>query len=223
MHKTEGMHLHVADGTILDLSKERLQRLAHEYWHDPARLPPHIRQDNHFKACEVCPFKGQSVLCSALKPLLPFLEEMEKFHSFDKVTAVYVKKEGLQYISETTMQDALQYVTNLSIFEYCEGAKRYGLYFKGIEPFMDMSECRSRLFLNIYWLSRGNRAEVNNAIALLRQVVTVISKNSVRRLSLICKSDAFINAYVKTHNLMDLLVLADIDAVLEKHFEGTVP
>jgi len=91
----EGMYLNFADGGLLDLSKENVHRLADEYWNNPSKLPPHVRQDDAFKTCSVCPFKGQSVFCSAIKPLLPFFEEMDRFNSYDNVTAVYVKKEGL--------------------------------------------------------------------------------------------------------------------------------
>lgn len=217
-HKQEGMYLYSVDGALLDLSKERVLRLTQEYWHDPAKLPLHMRQDDAFKACSVCPFKDQDVFCSTLKPLLPFLEDMERFKSYDKVTAIYVKKEGLASVKETTMQDALQYVTNMSIFEYCEGAKQYRRYFKGIEPFMEVNESRSRLFLNIYWLSNGDRGKARSAMEEMRQVITVISKNAVARLNVMCKSDAFSNAYVKAHSLVSILPIIDIDVTLAQYF-----
>ena len=217
-HK-EGMFLHFADGGLLDLSKERVHLLTDEYWNNPAKLPPHIRKDDAFKTCNICPFKGQNVFCSAIKPLLPFLEEMEKFNSYDKVTAVYLKKEGLAYICETNMQSALQYVTNMAIFEYCEDAKQYHVYFQGIEPFMDMTEALSRLFLNIYWLNHGEMEKVHAIIDEMRHAVTVTSKNCVERLNLMCKSDAFINAYVKTHILAEMLNVG-MDDTLEEYFKG---
>jgi hypothetical protein len=220
MHKQEGMYLYSVDGVLLDLSKERVVRLTQEYWNDPAKLPLHIRQNDAFKACSVCPLKDQEVFCSTLKPLLPFLEDTERFNSYDKVTAIYVKKEGLAYISETTMQDALQYVTNMSIFEYCEGAKKYHRYFRGIEPFMNMNESRSRLLLNIYWLYHGDREKVRSAIDEMQQVITVISKNAVARLNIMCKSDAFSNAYVKAHNTVAFLPFIDIEVTLEDYFTG---
>jgi hypothetical protein len=218
IHKQEGMYLYTVDGVLLDLSKERVMRLTQEYWDNPAKLPLHIRQNDAFKACSVCPSKDQAVFCSTLKPLLPFLEDTEKFNSYDKVTAIYVKKEGLAYITETTMQDALQYVTNMSIFEYCEGAKQYHRYFKGIEPFMDVNECRARLFLNTYWIHNGERGEVRSAIAEIQEVITVISKNAVDRLNLMSKSDALSNAYVKAHNIVAVMPFIDIDVTLAKYF-----
>jgi hypothetical protein len=218
IHKQEGMYLYSAGGELLDLSKQRVVRLAQEYWNNPEKLPLQIRKNDAFKACSVCPFKDQDVFCSTLKPLLPFLEDMGRFNSYDKVTAIYVKKEGLEYITETTMQDALQYVTNMSIFEYCEGAKQYHRYFKGIEPFMDIDESRSRLFLNVYWLHGGDLVKVHSAIHEMRQVIMVISKNAVARLNIMCKSDAFSNAYVKAHSFVAFLPLIDIDVTLAKYF-----
>jgi hypothetical protein len=218
MHKSAGMYLHFTDGGLIDLSKNQVRSLAEEYWNNPSKLPPHIRQDDAFRTCDVCPFKGQNVFCSAMKPLLPFLEEIEQFNSYDRVTAVYVKKQGLAYVSETNMQSALQYVTNMAIFEYCEDAKQYNVYFQGIEPFMELSEAVLRLFLNIYWLNRGDGEKVRTVIEEMRHAVTVTSKNCVGRLNLMCKSDAFINAYVKTHILSELLDVDMIEETLEEYF-----
>jgi len=213
----EGLYLILTDGGFLDLSKERVRLLADEYWNNPAKLPPHVRQHDVFKTCSVCPFKGQSVFCSAMKPLLPFLEEMDRFNSFDRVTAVYVKKKGVVKISETNMQTALQYVTNMAVFEYCEDAKQYLMYFKGIEPLMDMKETLSRLFMNIYWINGGNWQKAQAVIEEMRYAITVTSKNCVERLNLMCNSDAFVNAYVKTHILAEMLRM-NIDETLGEYF-----
>lgn len=216
----EGMYLHLPDGHILDFSQERVRLLAEEYWNNPDKLPQQVRQNDAFKTCTVCPFSGQNVFCSAIKPLLPFLEEIDRFNSYDKVTAVYATKEGLLHLSETNMQKALQYVTNMAIFEYCEDAKQYQVYFRGIEPFLEMGEAVSRLFLNIYWLHDGDRGKVAEIIDSLRYAVTVTSKNCVERLNLMCSKDAFINAYVRTHILSEMLVSGVVDASLEGYFKG---
>jgi len=218
-YSLEGMYLYFTDGELLDLSKESVRRLSDEYWNNPTKLPPHIRQNDAFKTCSVCPFKGQNVFCSAMKPLLPFLEKLERFNSYDSVTAVYMQKEGLAHVCETNMQNALQYVTNMAIFEYCEDAKQYHIYFKGIEPFTGMKQTLSRLFLNIYWLNGGDAKKMHTAIEEIRHTVTVTSKNCVERLNLMCKSDAFINAYVKTHILSEMLGV-NIEDTLETYFMG---
>ena len=84
---------------------------------------------------------------------------------------------------------------------------------------MGMEQTLSRLFLNIYWLNGGDAKKVHTAIEEIRHAVTVTSKNCVERLNLMCKSDAFINAYVKTHILSEMLGV-NIEDTLETYFMG---
>ncbi len=55
-YKKEGLYLHFSDGGFLDISRERIEKLGEEYWHDPRRLPESIRDHHDFKTCTVCPF-----------------------------------------------------------------------------------------------------------------------------------------------------------------------
>jgi hypothetical protein len=116
------------------------------------------------------------------------------------------------------MQTALQYVTNMAIFEYCEDAKKYHRYFKGITPFMNSNEVACRIFLNIFWLAKGGRWRTNRIIKEMKRTISVTSKSCVKRLNLMCKSDAFMNAYVKTQIVTEMLSF-NIDATLEKYFQ----
>jgi len=219
-YKKKGMYLLLSNGHSINLSEENIKRLGDEYWNDPAKLPPNIRHNDDFKTCTVCPFRGQDVLCSAIKPLLPFLEEMESFVSYDKVTAVYLEEEGLLHVRDTQMQNALQYVTNMSIFQYCEDMKKYHKYFNGITPFMDSDEIVHRIFLNVYYLSGGDKEKVNKVIEELLFGMTVTGQGCVKRLNLMCKSDAFKNAYVKTQVYTMMLSTLD-EKDMEKYFEKT--
>lgn len=219
-YKKKGMYLLFPDGHSIDLSEENIKRLGDEYWNDPAKLPPSIRHNDDFKTCTVCPFRGQDVLCSAIKPLLPFLEEMENFVSYDKVTAVYLREEGFLYVRDTQMQNALQYVTNMSTFQYCEDMKKYHKYFNGITPFMGSDEIVRAIFLNVYYLSGGNKGEMDRVIKELLFGMTVTGQGCVKRLNLMCKSDAFKNAYVKTQvYTMMLSALSEKD--MGEFFEKT--
>ncbi len=112
----EGMYLYFSNGESMDLSLETIKRVSEEIWNDPTLLPPQMRAHVDFKVCTVCPFRGKDILCSAMKPLLPFLEQVDKFVSWDRATAVYVHKNGEITISETDLQRALQYITNMSLF-----------------------------------------------------------------------------------------------------------
>lgn len=216
-YKNEGMYLHFENGDFLDLSIDNVKRLADEYWNNPKLLPAYIRDNDFFKTCTVCPYRGQDVFCSAVKPLLPFLEKIENFLSYSKVTAVYVNKEGLIQIKNVQLQKALQYITSMAIFEYCEDAKQYQKYFKGIMPFMEVREIAARLFLNVYWLNNSDMALTKKSIKEMTEAVTITSKSCVQRLRLMCKSDAFINAYVNTQ--VYSMLLSEVDEVfVERYF-----
>lgn len=216
-YTNEGMYLQFENGFFLDLSKERIQHLADEYWNNPQKIPVEIRENENFKTCPVCPYRGQNVLCSAIKPLLPFLEVMDNFLSCDKVTAVYVDHQGVIHVSNTSLQNALQYVTNMALFEYCEDAKEYHPYFKGIMPFMSIKEAVAVVHLNLYWLQKGDVAKITEIIKEMRAAVVVTSRSCVQRLQLVCKSDPFLNAYVRTHTFSEMLSM-DMENALDGYF-----
>ncbi|MFH0984732.1 MAG: hypothetical protein V1882_04275 [Candidatus Omnitrophota bacterium] len=218
-YKKEGMYLSFQNGETLDLSVENIQKLSEEFWKDPHRLPLAMRQHDDFKTCKVCPHRGQDVLCSAMKPLLPFLEQMEKYLSCDYVTAIYVQGDGKITISETDLQHALQYVTNMALFEYCEDVQRYQPYFKGIVPLMSLEEAIVRLAMNVFWIHRDHPAEADRVIAELREHVTETSKSCIKRLTVMCRSDAFRNAYLKTQTFIEFLAM-DPKVILRKYFSA---
>jgi hypothetical protein len=211
------MYLYFPDGDSLDLSVENIKKLSEDFWANPCLLPPEMREHVDFKTCAVCPFRGQDVLCSAMKPLIPFLEQIEKYLSHDRVTAIYVRKNGEILIAETTLQKALQFVTNMALFEYCENAKQFRAYFRGILPFMSLEEAIARLIMNINWLNRNEPGKAGQVIADLRNYVTVTSKSCIKRLGVMCKSDAFRNAYVKTQTFTEFLAMAP-EVLTEKFF-----
>ncbi len=220
-HKKEGLYLYFANGDSLSFLAEDIRQLADEWWNNPSKIPSHIKEKEDFKTCSICPYKGQNVFCSAVKPLLPVLEKVEKFLSHDKVTAVYVKREGVLQVSDTTMQNALQYIVNMSFFEYCEETKKYHEYFRSVTPFMTTNEAICHIFLSIYWLNKGDEAKTKKIIDQLNLDITNTTKSCVNRLRLICKSDAFMNAYVKTQASAEMLAL-NIEPTLEKYFEGKI-
>jgi hypothetical protein len=54
----------------------------------------------------------------------------------------------------------------------------------------------------------------------MRHFATITSKNCVKRVNLICKSDAFANAYVRTYIFADMLRLNVVNGLLEAYFKG---
>jgi hypothetical protein len=143
-----------------------------------------------------------------MKPLLPFLEKMNNFASYDKVTAVYVrnKDDNVIYVSDTKVQNTLQYVVNMSLFEYCENAKQFKEYFRGIMPFMKTEEIISLVFLNLYWFFRGDKEKMKAEIERMNFDITNTTSNCVKRLNLLCSSDAFMSAYINTQTTAALLL-----------------
>lgn len=218
-YKKEGMYLLFPTGEKMDLSIDNIKQLSDEFWKDPCLLPTEMREHADFKTCTVCPFRGQAVLCSAMKPLIPFLEQIDKFLSWNRVTAIYVRQDGEVLVSETDLQKALQYITNMALFEYCEDAKQFKPYFHGILPFMPLEESITRLGLNIFWIHRNDRAKANRTIAEIRHHVTETSKSCIKRLNIMCKSDAFKNAYVRTQTFTEFLAM-DTEVLLDRYFQG---
>ncbi len=215
--KKDGMYL-FSDGNCIDFSKERIKALGDEYWSDTNKLPEHIRENDDFKTCTVCPYRGQKVFCTAMKPLLPFLEQMDIFKSHDAVAVVYVRNGQIRYIPAATMQHALKYVTNMALLEYCEDAKAYHKYFRGIDPFMNTEEAGCRLFMNIFWLQNGDRAKVGEILKEMHRTILVTAKSCVKRLNLICQNDAFMNAFILSEGLLAALSM-DPDDMLKEYFD----
>jgi hypothetical protein len=214
----DGIYLFFSDGTSIDFSKERIKALGDDYWSDPEKLPKAVREHEDFKTCSVCPYRGQNVFCSAMKPLLPFLEEMERFESHSTVAAVHVRSGQIRYIPATSMQHALKYVTSMALLEYCEDAKVHYKYFRGIDPFMSTKEAGCRLFMNIFWLHQGDRPKVEETLKEIHHSMLVTAKNCVKRLNLMCKSDVFMNAFILSEGFLAVLSM-DPDDLLKEYFD----
>ena len=218
-YEQKGLYLIFPDSSRLVLTRENIERVTEEFWKDPARIPPKIKETSDFKLCPICPFRGEG-LCFAIRPILPFLEAVDKYVSYNKVTAVYKGEEKqLYHISDTTMQDALKYVSILSLTHYCQTGRKYWKYFFGVIPLMGAQGVATRLYLNIYWLHKGKIEEIENFISKFNEEIRITSENQVKRLNLICKNDAFMNAFVSTQVTTEFLTM-DIEKILEAAFDA---
>ncbi|MFC1838537.1 hypothetical protein ACFL1N_03075 [Thermodesulfobacteriota bacterium] len=215
LYRDEGMYVHCENGTVFNFSLKNVEILADEYWNNPEKLSNEIKYDELFKTCSVCPYRGKDVLCSAIKPLLPFLENLDDFKSLDPVTVVCRDSNGVLSVKNTDMQNALQYLTDMSVNQYCEDMKKYKEYYSGIRPLSSTQENVQTLLLNIFWKSDGDRDKTRSTIKELQKAIDITTRNCIDRLHLICRSDAFKNAYVRTHILGDLIA-----GYSEKFLEG---
>ena len=205
-HEAPGLYLTFGDSTQLALTRENVEKITEAYWMDPNKIPPEVKNAIEFQRCDFCPLKEEGDFCDALRPILPLLDIIDKYNSFDEVTAIY-KGEDTEvcHVAYTTMQRALRYISNLSLMEYCRSGKRFYKYFNGIIPIAGIEEIVNRLYLNIYWIHKGHEADIDKLISQLRNDMDIATHNQLRRLRLICKNDAFLNAFVLTHMIPDVL------------------
>jgi hypothetical protein len=217
-YRQKGLYLLFEDSSIISLTERNIELTANKFWEDPNKIPIQIRKASDFQLCEICPERGREGICHSLRPVLPFLELIDQYSSFDKVTAMYRENDnGLLYISETAMQTALQYISILSLLSYCRVGRKYWKYYYGVIPIMEIDTAVTRFYLNIYWHHHGKMDEINNFISEFRANISIISVNIIKRLNLICKKDAFVNAFINAHVFVELLSM-DMEAVLKKTF-----
>ena len=213
----EGLYLLFPDSTKLELTKENIEKVTNSYWQDPTKIPEDKRKAVEFQKCYFCPHKNKEDICDSIRPMLPFLDIVDKYVSYDKVIAVYKgNEERLVHIRATTMQDALKYVSILSLLRYNLVLQKYWKYYNGIIPIMGGKEVATRVYLNMYWLHKGNLEEIKEMIKRFGEELRVSSTNQVRRLNLVCKNDAFMNAFVNTQLVTQFLI--NIEDILTKSF-----
>jgi hypothetical protein len=214
-----GLYLLLPGGRRIALTREMIETFAHTFESNLDQIPAKIRSAVAFQACPVCPEKGSAVFCHALPATLAFVEALEGFKSYDKVSAVYRGTEpGLVWVPETTMQEALQFVTILSFMYYCEVGKKYWKFFLGIHPLLSPHEMIARIHLNIYWDCKGDQQKVDQVMQSFADEITCTCRCQVERLGLISKNDALMNAFVNTQAQIEYLAMSK-GAVLEESFE----
>jgi hypothetical protein len=218
-----GLYLLLQDARLprrtIDLSRANIERTADMFWNSPKRLPPKVKSATTFQRCLTCPLKECGGICTAIRPILPLLATVDDRLSCDRVTAIYRDDtSGLLSISETDMQTALKYVSILSLMRYCEMGKGYWKYFWGLNPLMRGRDFARRLYLNVFWIQKGNMARVQRFVDAFRNVVMMACKNQIARLQLLCKKDALMNAFVNTQIVTELLA-TNIEEALGASFD----
>jgi len=219
-YEEEGLYLILKDSTRLVLTRDNIEKVTSEFWKNPDKIPSNVKKAVDFQRCPFCPLKTKEDFCDALRPIVPFLDVVDKYVSFDEVKAIYKGKEkGLFHISDTTMQEALKYVSILSLTQYCQVGRRYWKYYLGIIPLMSAKDTASRLYLNIYWLHKGRKKDIDDIISRFNEELRITAQNQVKRLSLVCKNDAFMNAFVNTQLATEFLSM-DIEKTLKASLEN---
>jgi len=216
-----GLYLLLEDSTRIELTRQNIMDVARQYWSNPSKIPDTVKRAVDFQRCSFCPLKGEDEFCDALRPILPLLDIVDNFISYDKVMAIYKPDEkNILHMTTTTMQNALRYVSIISLMNHCQIGHKYWKYFTGIIPVQRPGEIVNRLYLNIYWYHRGDERQIDKIISDFYKEITATTKNQVRRLKLICQNDVFLNAFVNTQLISDILH-EDRDSGLTIHFDKT--
>jgi hypothetical protein len=165
-------------------------------------------------------------ICHAIPTVFPFLQDIDRFVSFDMVTAVF-RGEGPSSadnvrITHTTMQRALQGVSILSLMYYCEVGRVYFKYFAGIDPLMDPMDIMERVYLNIFWDKKGDLAAVSALTARMRTEIETTVNCQLERLRLFCTNDSFVNAFILTHAGLQFL-FDDMEGILRQRMLDRTP
>lgn len=213
--KMPGLYLIFKDGIKLDLTTENIENIVKEFWNNPAKISDTVKKAVDFQRCAFCPLQDKGGMCDAIRPVIPFLAIVDKYVSFDEVTAVFVDYYGIIQVSYTTMQEALKYVSVLSLMYFCQKGKTYWKYFYGINPLLNAKEIAGRMYLSLYFINNGDKEKIKSIIAKFSEEITTLSKNQVMRMNLVCKNDAFMNSFVNTQAAAMFLTM-DMDKKLEE-------
>ncbi len=215
----KGLYLIFEDARTMKLTEGTIENLASQYWADTSKIPPEIKKAADFQLCSLCPEKNTDGLCFALQPVLPLIDDIDKYVSYDKVTAIYRGDEALLHVAYSTMQEALQYISILGLIHYCRVGRQYRKYYIGVIPIAGSEETVRRIYLNMYWIHKGNQSEIQSLIERFKNDIVSTSANQIKRLQLLCKNDAFINAFYNAQVAAEILSM-DMESALKQVFSA---
>ncbi len=206
-----GLYLLFDDGLRLTLTRDYIDKMTEAYLANPRLLPCSVREAPNFAPCVICP-KRDAPICHAIPTVFPFLEEMDRFLSHDQVLAVFRPEggepsagEARLHVARTSVQRALQYTSLLSLMYYCEVGHHYFPYFRGVIPFMEPMVMIDRVGLNIYEDLAGDLPAIRALTTKMRKEMDITVHCQIARLRLLCRSDAFINAFINTHIVTQIM------------------
>jgi hypothetical protein len=203
-----GLYLLWPDGSRIELTRCAVEEAARAMLDDPARIPPRVRAASEYQPCDICPHRETAVICSAIMPALPYVEEIDRYLSYDAVTAVSRgARDGHLRVAETTMQQALQFVSILSLTSWCEVGRKYGALFEGIDPLTPAEEIAVTMLQRLHLEHRGDLAAVSAVAGVMQEELLHTTRCQLARLRLISWGDALPNAFVAAHATAELLFL----------------
>ncbi len=220
-YQEEGLYIVTENGKEIRMTWETIDKESERLLQEIA-----VSKNEDFKrilltTCTICTLPNG--LCYALRCILPFLTKIDEFRSYDKVTALFMGKDGVLHVSHTTMQNALQYISILSFIVYCKAGQKYASFFEGINPLMSTSRISRELFLRIYKHCKGDHGKMVEFIGKFQKDVDLLLGNLMERVKQVCKNDAIVNALHKMHIITGFLGMQldskGEDLVISKAYE----
>jgi len=221
-YERDALYIIIDDATTIELTRAAIEDNAKKYWQDPTKISSEAKAAAEFQRCSFCPLNKTGGLCDAIRPVFSFIEALDRYVSFQPVTIVYKDGNDVLYTRTTMMQEALRYLSVLSMVYYCQVGRTYWKYFLGIMPYMTASEIAERLYLNFLFLNNGNKKASDDTITKFKKDITFVTRNQVRRMNLVCKNDAFMNAFVNAQIITELMSEGFAEK-LEKDFASRRP
>ena len=123
--KEEGLYLYFGPDKCIALTKEFVEKTAQDYWQDDTKLSPQIKTAAQFTRCDFCPLNETGGICDSIRPIFPLIEYLDDYKSFEEVVAVYSDGKGIQRVSRTTLQQAMRFVSLMSLTQFCQTGKTY--------------------------------------------------------------------------------------------------
>jgi hypothetical protein len=214
-----GLYIILENLKQIDFTDENIKKITEYYWNDSDKISYSIRKAVDFQRCDFCQLKNDNDndICNAIKPILPLIDFIKEYKSFDKVTAVYVDNKNIVHVSYTTMQEALKYLSMISLLDYCLEAKLYKKYYYGVNPLLNPEEIAKRLYINAFWINR-DIIETTKFIKEFTKKMTVTSVNQIKRINQVCQKDSLANAFVNTQ-LSSMLMSLNIEDSINNDME----
>lgn len=214
----QGLYLLINDEHFVDLGFDAVEAYAKAFWNDPLQIDDSLKENLAFMPCSICKHVNQRVLCLALRPLLPLTKLVDQYLSSDETVVCYKNDQGNCSVTKTTLENALVFVIQMSLIDFCDVGQQYKHWFLGTHPLMTTLEIARRVYLNVFWIERGNPENVKKELNTFVNKLKVTIHCQANRIRLVAKRDPILNA-LANFGMVGLLLDRKIEESLQKEYE----
>lgn len=216
--KDKGLYLLLPDDSLLTITRNVIRKEADTFWNDKFKILFEEKDNRQYHRCDFCPIYGTGTVCDSLKMIAPFIDFVDRHKSFESVICVYHGEEKqICHLGCTDFQDALKYCVIVSLTEYCEFGKRYRKYFHKVLPIGEATDMALQIYMNIYCIHGGDKQKIYSVVGDMRDWISRIVKGQIKRLSMVCENDAFLNAFATVETAVELLMMK-MEKYMKKDF-----